>query len=452
MSLSRREFLRRGTYALGATTLVSQFGMLSALAQTVADTGDYKALVCIFLNGGNDGFNTVVPLDDAEYGYYAAARPAIAIPQASLLGLNPASAGRPFGLHPSLTELQTLFTQQKLAVLCNVGTLLAPTTPQEYRSNPASRPTSLFDHFSQQYEWQNLNSGIGWGQSLSVPVKSLNTSARLPMLVNVTGGSSYFLAGTDPFISLAPNAPLSLQGFNSSSAATARYSALRQLQMLPDDAALVNVIADSTSKAIDDGQLASQVLGGNTVSTKFPTSSLGQQLLQIAKIISVRNSLGQNRRQVFFANVGSFDTHANQILTHQSLLRDLSQSMNAFYTALGELGVSPDVTTFTLSEFGRTFQNSGNGTDHAWGSFHFIMGDAVRGGDFYGRYPSIVVGGWQDVDTGTGARGRFLPTTSVDQYAATLAGWFGLDSAAIQAALPNIVNFSPTDLGFMASA
>ena len=452
MAVTRREFIKRSGYALGATAFVSQFGLLSALAQSAGGGTDYKALVCIFMSGGNDAFNMVVPMQQDMYSLYAAARPAIALPQAQLLPINSLNTAQPFGLHPSLTELQALWGAQRLGIVCNIGTLVAPTTPQQYRTNPTVRPTSLFDHYSQQNTWQNLGNPDGWGQVLGSYAKGLNTSPRLPMLINVTGSSAVYLAGTDPFITLAPGASLSLQGFNSSAASTARYNSLRQLQMLDANAALVRVISDSASKTIDDAQLTSQVLGGANIQTAFPTSSLGKQLLQIAKIISVRSSLGQNRRQIFFANIGSFDTHAGQLASHASLLRDLSQSLSAFYSATKELGVSGQVTSFTLSEFGRTFQNAIDGTDHAWGSHALVMGDGVVGGNFYGQYPSLVLGGADDVDTGASARGRFLPTTSVDQYAATLGRWFGLDDAAIQTALPNVTRFSPVDLGFMQSA
>lgn len=459
MASSRRDFLKRTGFALGATAFVSRLGMMSALAQAAtgptvgvgtADGGDYKALVCLYMHGGNDGFNMVVPLEQSQYDYYAAARPTVAIPQAQLLPINPMNVGQPFGLHPSLSELQTLWMGQKLGIVCNVGSLLAPITPSEYRSNPSSRPKSLFDHYAQEHVWQDLGNARGWGQTVAGFVQALNNTPRIPMLVNVTGGTSVYLAGTDPFITLTPGANLSLQGFNSTAASTARYNALRQLQMLDTDAALVRVVSDSNSKAIDDAQLTSSVLGSATIQTVFPTSGLGKQLLQIAKLISVRASLGQNRRQVFFADIGGFDTHAGQLTSHASLLRDLSQSLDAFYRATVELGVASQVATFTLSEFGRTIQNSGDGTDHAWGSHALVMGDGVRGGNFYGQFPSIVIGGPNDVDTGAGARGRMLPTTSVDQYAATLASWFGLDDSAVQAAIPNISRFSPTNLGFMA--
>lgn len=452
--ISRRRLLYTGgRAALGAAALVSRLGMVSAFAaQGSGSGGDYKALVCIFLNGGNDAFNMVVPYEQSEYNYYAQVRPTVALPRANLLPVTPASAGTPFGLHPNLPELHALWTQNKLAVLCNVGTLLAPTSKNEYRTNPLMRPRSLFDHSTQQESWQGFNEAIGWGNALGTIAQGLNNQARLPLLVNVTGGSAAYLAGTDPYITLLPGASLTLQGFSSSAQATARYNALRQLLGLGDNAALVNVVSDKTSRAIDDGKTASDALGTANIATVFPNTSLAKQLLQIAKIIKVRATLGQQRRQLFFASLGGFDTHATQNATQPGLMTTISQAMKAFYDATVELGVASNVTTFTLSEFGRTVQNSGDGTDHAWGSHALILGDSVQGGDFYGRYPSLILGGADDVDLGTGARGRILPTTSVDQYAATLAAWYGLTTSEIQAVVPNIFRFAPANLGFMAPA
>lgn len=448
----RRLLYTGGRAALGAAALVSRLGMVSAFAQGAGGSGDYKALVCIFLNGGNDAFNMVVPYAQSEYDYYAQVRPTVALARAGLLPISPASAGRQFGLHPNVPELAALWGQQKLAVLCNVGTLIAPTTKNEYRTNPLVRPRSLFDHSIQQESWQGFNDAIGWGNALGTIAQGLNDQARLPLLVNVAGGSAAYLAGTDPYITLPPGASLTLQGFTSSAQSTARYNALRQLLGLSDNAALVNVVSDKTARAIDDGKTASDALGSATITTVFPNTSLAKQLLQIAKIIKVRATLGQQRRQLFFASLGGFDTHATQNASQPGLMTTLSQSIKAFYDATVELGVSGNVTTFTLSEFGRTVQNSGDGTDHAWGSHALIVGDSVRGGDFYGAYPSLILGGADDVDTGTGARGRILPTTSVDQYAATLAAWYGLTSSEIQTVVPNLYRFAPVNLGFMAPA
>ena len=461
MGLSRRELLKLTGRALGASALVSRFSMMSALAQATGP--GYKALVCIYLHGGNDGINTVVPYEQNEYNYYAATRPTIALPRTSatpgagllpITPLTPLANGRAFALHPSLAGIagtpgmQALWASQKLAILCNVGTLTEPIAPAEYRAKTKPAPASLFDHSLQMSEWQSIGAG-GWGQAVGLALSNLNTGPRLPMLLNVSGGSTLFLAGTQPYITLTPGATLGVSGFSSSSASTARYNSLRQIQKIATDSPLVNVLGNTASASIDNAQIASAALAAATIGTAFPKTSLGNQLLQIAKIISVRSQLGLNARQVFYADMGSFDTHSSQLVDHASRLQELGDAMSAFYAATTALGVGANVTQFTLSEFGRTMQNAKDGSDHAWGSIGFILGDAVNGGDFYGQYPSLILGGVNDADTGSGARGRFVPTTAVDQYAGTLGKWFGLSDTALGMAVPNLSRFSPTDLGFM---
>ena len=209
------------------------------------------------------------------------------------------------------------------------------------------------------------------------------------------------------------------------------------------------MLGNTASDSIDSAQIASTALGSAVITTTFPNTGLGNQLLQIAKLIKVRSQLGLNARQVFYADMGGFDTHTGQLVGQASILKQLSQAMNAFYNATIELGVSSNVTQFTLSEFGRTMQNAQDGSDHAWGSTGLILGDGVKGGDFYGQYPTLTLGGVNDADTGSGARGRFVPTTAVDQYAATLGSWFGLSATTLSVAFPNLSRFSPTNIGFM---
>ena len=453
MAFSRRELLKMTGGALGASALVSRFSMMSALAQT--NGPDYKALVCIYLHGGNDGINTVVPYEPGEYNYYKTTRPTIALPYTgtgAILPLTPPitplANSRAFALHPSMPELQTLWASKQLAILCNVGTLTEPLTPATYRAKSATSPASLFDHSMQANEWQALGAG-GWGQTIGAALASLNTGSRLPLLLNVSGGSTLFLAGTQPYITLTPGATLGVSGFSSSSASTARYNSLRQTQKLQTDSALVHVLGNTASDSIDSAQIASTALGSAVIATAFPNTGIGNQLLQIAKLIKVRSQLGLNARQVFYADMGGFDTHTGQLIGQANILKQLSQAMNAFYNATVELGVSSNVTQFTLSEFGRTMQNAQDGSDHAWGSTGFILGDGVKGGDFYGQYPSLTLGGVNDADTGSGARGRFVPTTAVDQYAATLGSWFGLSATTLAMAFPNLSRFSPTNMGFM---
>ncbi len=462
--LTRRQLLVRGGQALGAMALLSRLPEMSAYA----DNGtDYKALVCIFLNGGNDAWNMVTPYDTAAYNTYFNARQGVALTRAQFDAVNaatgqtsviapPAQSGASFAMNPNLPHLRQLFGLQKVAVMCNVGTLSYPLTKATYANSPTKRPKSLFDHGIQTDTWQDMGGFDGWGNGLSTYLASFNSQAtggaRLPMLINVTGGSSVYLAGTNPYITLPSGSNLNLTGFGSPITGNARYNALRNILNIRGTNPVVNAISDSTSKAIDDGKAASDALAtaiGQDPTYPIPTTGLGRQMLQIAKIIEKRVELGSNRRQVFFASLGGFDTHDNQLTNHANLMKQLNDAMYTFYKATEKMGVQNNVTSFTLSEFGRTVQNSTTGTDHAWGSLSLVMGGDVKGGDFYGQYPSLVLGGANDVDSGTNSRGRILPTTSVDQYAGTFARWMGMQDAEINALLPNLARFAPADLGFM---
>ena len=469
---SRRSLLLHGARTLGAVSLVSRFGILSAMASASAKsdpplhpidprlaTPPYKALVCIFLAGGNDAFNMVAPYEQSIYTPYFNARPTVALPRTGAGAMLPiasvAQGAQDFGLHPNLTLLQPLYNQGKVAVVANLGTLIQPIKDKaEYAAKPQYRPKSLFDHGIQTDTWQELGADEGWGNGIGkiLELRAANPNPTIPVLVNVTGGASVYMTGTAPYITLPPgsqNGRLLLQGFTTSASDTARMNALRALYRIPHPNPVVKAISDRTDKAIDDGKTASDALAAATITTVFPNTGLGNQMKQIATIIKARNSLNANNRQVFFASLGGFDTHENEATTHPSLMQQLGDAMAAFYQATVELGVDTQVTTFTLSEFGRTIQNSGSGTDHAWGSNAFVMGGGVQGGKFFGTYPSLVLAGPNDIDTGANARGRMLPTTSVDQYAATLCKWFGISFSDMSTFLPNLGKFSPTDLGFM---
>lgn len=457
--LSRRALLLNGARTLGAAALVSRFGLLSAMAQPAPGPNPYKALVCIFLSGGNDAFNTVIPYDPSLYGLYYNARRTIAVPRLGPGAMLPIAStlggSLDYGLHPNLDLLQNLYNQKKVAVVTNLGSLIQPiASKQEYASKPNYRPYSLFDHSVQTDTVQELGTYDGWGNGIGkiLAKQATNPAPRIPLLVNVSGGASVYMTGTAPYITLPPgsqNGRLLLQGFTNSASDTARLNALRQMYRNVYSDPVVSAVSGQMDQAIDNGKTASAALSTTTLATAFPNTSLGNQLKQIAAIIKSRDVLNTNQRQVFFASLDGFDTHDNQLATHPDLMRQLCDAMGAFYQSTVELGLESQVTTFTLSEFGRTVQNSGNGTDHAWGSHALVMGGAVQGGKFYGTYPSLVLGGPDDIDTGSNPRGRILPTTSVDQYAATFCKWFGLSFAEMSTFLPNLGRFSPTDLGFL---
>ena len=444
---TRREFVRDLGCGLGATAFLSAFDRFSRLEAAMAPATDYKALVCVFLYGGNDGNNTVIPYDD--YASYQAVRgTTLNLPKASILQVNAPSQGAAFGFHPALTNFQSLYTQGKLAIMANVGTLSAPVTRSQFLAGSV-RPDSLFSHSDQQAQWQSSIvrnqdqlSQTGWGGRTADAVASLN-GTNFPMVVSLSGTPIFARGVTSR--PLVPGA--SLKGFPDGNAvATARLAAFRKLLTLEGGETLVGAASAVTSAAIDNTAILNAALAkGATLTTTFPGTGIGRQFQQVAGILSIRAELKINR-QVFFVSLGGFDTHTDEINTQQNLFTQLNAAVKAFYDATVELGIADSVTTFTLSDFGRTFQPaSGGGSDHAWGNHHFVLGGSVNGGDFYGTFPSLALQGPDDSSN----EGRWIPTTSVDQYAATLAQWFGLDAGSVPSVFPNIGRFASSHLGFL---
>jgi uncharacterized protein (DUF1501 family) len=458
MNQSRRKFLKATGGCLTAGMLLNSFktwGASSALSSQ--GSGQYQALVCIFLYGGNDGNNMIIPYD--AYADYNAVRNTTAqlnIPKSDLLQIKAASQGNQmFGLHPDMPELQSIYQSGNLAVLCNVGTLVQPVTRSQYLAGGVV-PDQLFSHADQQNQWQTGTTDsydtlalTGWGGRTADALTAAAKSGQLPMVITFAGNTPFTLGvQTQPF---EPGQKLS--GFPSQPANSPRYQALQAILTETDTAALVNAANRDVTSAIANSDFYNTALNpAPVINTVFPGNSLGSQLLDVAKTIAARKPLGA-QQQIFFVSLGGFDTHTSQLATQggpvrntNSLLSQVSQAMSAFYEATNELGVANLVTTFTMSEFARTLQpNTGGGTDHAWGNHHFILGGAVKGGDFYGKFPKLALAGPDDAT----AEGRWIPTTSVDQYAATLTTWFGLNSAELQANFPSLKNFSSQNLGFL---
>ncbi len=454
--MSRRELLK-SLGAFSASAMMANLDLVAGYARAHAQTAtDYKALVCVFLYGGMDGNNVVIPADAAGYGQYSAVRTVasgINIAQSALLPIQPASSATPFGLHPSLADIKPLFDDKKMAVLANVGTLLQPMTKADYSAG-RYRPSNLYSHSDQQSEWQagvyDQVSRTGWGGRLADRIVGMNGNVAFPVITS-TSGTTLFMTGNGKSpLSIPTSGNFGLQGYNTSNAAnTARKAALQQLLDMDRDNLFVNGASEIASTAIELSATVAPIIANTASSVQGnfagQTSSISQQLLAVAKLIEARASIGV-KRQIFFVSVGGFDTHTNELTVMQNLLGQLSPALKSFYDATVKLGVADNVTTFTLSDFGRTFKPAaGAGSDHAWGNHQLIVGGAVKGGTFYGTYPALQLAGPNDVTS----EGRWLPTTAVDQYAATLATWFGLPAADLPLVLPTVSRFATANLGFM---
>jgi len=469
MKKDRREFIKSSCKALSmvaAATQLRHFGAVSVLAQKSVEATpevEYKALVCVFLEGGNDSNNVVVPNYTEGYAQYLTARggQGLAIPQANLLPITPpVMQGQVYGLHPALTDIRNLWDQGKVAVTCNVGPLVRPITRAEYQSG-APRPYQLFSHSDQVEQFRTaistFKSPTGWGGRLADRTLPLNQGAAISMITSIAGTNVFNVGlNTQPLIvTPAPtplNQVLALTGYGTAADELARRAALDQIRTRDLNNTMIQATSSLTQQAVN---VSLQLSQNPVLTVPFPNTTLGNQLVQVAKLMKFRTQLNMSR-QIFFVRLTGFDTHTGQLTGQNNLLVQLNAALKAFYDETVAQGIASQVTTFTMSDFNRTFNPAGSGanvgSDHAWGGHHFIMGDAVRGGDFYGRptangtfFPTLVANGPDDADI----RGRFIPSTSVEQYAGTLSKWFGLPDADIPIAFPNSGNFPTMDLGFM---
>ena len=460
MSTNRRQFLARTTALTGAA-MAGTFGRLgiqSAHAQAVTD---YKALVCLFQFGGADSNNMLPP--DTDYAQYALVRtPAsqVALTQAEILKVTAArQGGKSYGFHPNLALLKDLYDQKKLAVVANAGTLLAPITLADYKAGK-NRPPNLFSHSDQQMLWQGLLPGdivrSGWGGRLADRLVAKNAGQKVPTMVSVSG-TQIFNSGHDtvPFV-IPGSGGVLLSGQGADAVSTARYNALKTLlgtggghQLFDGAAAILNESLDAAEAANPylTPALPQIITDAFTINGTLLNTGLANQLKQVARLIEGRAALGV-KRQFFMVNIGGWDTHSNILTNQNNLFNQMGPAMRAFYNYTVAAGIANDVTQFTMSDFNRTFiGNQSLGTDHAYGGNYLVVGGAVKGGDIYGTYPTLVLKGPDD----TGSNGAWLPTTSVDQIGNTLATWFGMSSADIDYAFPNLANWSAgtKNIGFL---
>ena len=405
----------------------------------------------MFLYGGNDSNNTIIPMDDASYQAYTSIRGPLALSGANLTPTVYSVSNAPFAFHGKLAEVASLFSSKELAVVANVGSLVQPLTRTQYQGQQAPIPLNLFSHSDQQLQWQTSvaqgHSPTGWAGRAADYIASQNVnSSKFPTFISLAGNS---LEGsgiqTQP-VAIAPGRSLQLAGFNASAPSQARWNALNTLLTTDTGVSLVQAANDTVANSIQDAAALEAALAKTSpLKTVFPKTGLGLQLQQVAEIIQVQSYLGMSR-QIFFCSLGGFDTHAGELEAHNNLYPQLSQALAAFYNATQELGMGQNVTTFTESDFSRTFQpTTGDGSDHAWGSHHLVLGGAVQGGQIVGQFPTFELGGPNDADV----RGRWIPSISVDQYGATLCSWFGIPDSALATVFPNFANFGSKKLSFL---
>ena len=470
---SRRQFLRTASLTsmagISASPFILGLNSMAAMAQSSA-ASDYRALVCVFLQGGNDGHGTVIATDQSSYSAFTQARsgaPGLAYPMNELLPitLKTPQSGRTFALNPSLGGVQNLFNAGRAAIVANSGTLIAPATKSQVNANSVPLPASLFSHFDQTAAWQAVASNygsaqhVGWGGAVADAIESMNMNSNSMFTCISTAGIALFLSGQTSFqLNVTPAGPIPIYGAANPPFGGSASSNLLTSILTADESNLFakeyGVVVNRSMQA--QATLASAMLPAGPTGVPNPPqyldpqtkmltdNQLAQSLQTVARIISGNSGLGVTR-QIFYVQLGSFDTHNNQSIQHAQLLTQLGEALEYFDGLMVAAGLGNQVTTFTASDFGRTLTCNSNGTDHGWGSHHFVVGGAVQGQDMYGQYPVIGVNQANDVGAG-----RLIPTTSVDQYAGTLARWFGLSDGQVRQVFPNFGNFGSSPyLGFM---
>ncbi len=450
-SYTRRRFLKLGSQTLAGAGIALGLDPTLTLAQAadsrLNDTSDYRALVCVYLDGGCDGFSLMVPTGSYEHEELRASRGNLAIPLNQLIDLQ--GGASPIGLHPSAGSLQPLYDEGRLAMIANVGTLIEPTTREQYENKEVSLPSQLFSHSDQAIQWQQLQGrgrgDEGWGARAADYFSSFQERDYLTSIS--LAGSNFWQSGHGqrPF-SLTESGVRTYQGMETGNEwQEPRRDAFERVLDLPRRHVFSKAYADLQKRAVSVTAELGQALESNAAMfTDEPQDNeLASTLNMVAQLIATQEQLGL-RRQIYYVRMRGFDVHDNQSKEQPELFQKLADALSFFQDKMDFLGKSDSVTTFTASDFGRSLLSNGDGTDHGWGNHLMAMGGAVNGGAIYGTLPSLDAQGPDSVN-----RGRILPTTSATQYAASLLGWLGLDDSELDIVLPNLSNFTTKDLGIM---
>lgn len=461
--MNRRKFLGTASCAaVGTTTFLStlfNLGMANEAAarnrNQAAQGEDYRALVCILLAGGNDSFNMLAPRNSAAHGEYVATRSNLALPLNSLLPIRPVSGADPeLGLHPSMPEVQSLFAAGKVAFLSNVGTLVEPTTKQQYEAGAVRLPLGLFSHADQIQQWQTSvpqnRSALGWGGRMADILQSMNSNQAISMNISLSG-RNFFQSGTQTAeYTIRPdgNGSIGLEGYGDGEMEMLiRKRAVDSLMEQHYNDVFRQTYANIIRNAQGTHEQFSEAIGGVNLASSFSESELSASMAMAARTIAARDQLGA-RRQTFFITFGGWDHHDEVLNNQAAMLTVVSKALSEFQSAMEELALADKVTTFTISDFARTLTSNGNGSDHAWGGNVLVVGGAVNGGRIYGRYPSLALGSALEIGNGV-----LIPEISTDEYFAELASWFGVSNADLRTIFPNLANFHrPEDgapIGFL---
>lgn len=450
-TMQRRSFLQMLAAGLPQTSVgLSSLAAMGGLsAQTAQDS---KFLICLYLQGGNDNANTIVPISTAEYADYQAARPSICLSATEPLAISPdLFSGPSLGLHPKLSYIAQLFNQGKAAVVANVGNLVVPVSKTQWNGGAPTVPVpmQLFSHSDQEAQWQTCSpreqSRTGWLGRTSDILSSTYTDANAKVSMSLSLGPNNVMLNGNKTVAykLTSVGAARLFGQDGLGGSATASAALRQIYQPARGNLMESHLSTVYKRSIEAESVVTAALAQVTLANNFPTTSIGQQLYGVMRMMMASRALG-HRRQVYFVEARGFDAHANLIEAQSLKLEELNAAVQSFCTALQANNLWSQSVLFTASDFGRALQTNGKGSDHGWGSHHFVIGGPVKGKRIYGQWPRVALLTPEDA-----GQGRLIPTTAIDQYAATMATWFGVSGTDLSYVLPNLGNFAASNLGFL---